>query len=78
MGYNKGDTYESEIFDILKSKNLIAHNSSRGGAGNQPDVKFLHDFGGHNLEVKLDLSADYGQKMLTWNDGIWNWCSVIP
>ncbi len=73
-GYNKGDEYENTIFDILTEKKLIAPNSTRGGAGNQPDIKFLYNSQENNLEVKLDLSADYGQKMLKWSDGIWNWC----
>lgn len=73
-GYNKGDTYEGIIFDLLTTKGLIALNSKRGGAGNQPDISFVHDNRQTNLEVKLDLEADYGQKMLKWNDGIWSWC----
>ena len=63
-GYNKGDTYEGIIFDLLTTKGLIALNSKRGGAGNQPDISFVHDNRQTNLEVKLDLEADYGQKML--------------
>ena len=74
MGYNKGDNYEQNIFDLLTSKGIIAIGSTRGGAGNSTDIKFLHNFQQCNLEVKLDLEADYGQKMLRWNDGIWSWC----
>ena len=74
MGYNKGDTYEQEIFERLAAKNLIVIDSTRGGSGNLADIKFLHNFQEINLEVKLDLEADYGQKMLRWNNGIWSWC----
>ena len=74
MGYNKGDNYEQNIFDLLTSKGLIAIGSARGGAGNATDIKFLYDFQEYNLEVKLDLEADYGQKMLKWDNGIWSWC----
>ncbi len=74
MGYNKGDNYEQNIFDLLTAKGLIATGSTRGGAGNATDIKFLHNFQEYNLEVKLDLEADYGQKMLRWNNGIWSWC----
>jgi hypothetical protein len=74
MGYNKGDNYEQNIFDLLTSKGLIAIGSARGGAGNATDIKFLHNFQEYNLEVKLDLEADYGQKMLKWDNGIWSWC----
>jgi hypothetical protein len=78
MGYNKGDNYEQNIFDLLTAKGLIAIGSTRGGAGNATDIKFLHNFQEYNLEVKLDLEADYGQKMLRWNDGIWSWCVDDP
>jgi hypothetical protein len=74
MGYNKGDNYEQNIFDLLTAKGLIAIGSNRGGAGNATDIKFLHNFQEYNLEVKLDLEADYGQKMLKWDNGIWSWC----
>jgi hypothetical protein len=74
MGYNKGDNYEQSIFDLLTSKGLIVIGSTRGGAGNLTDIKFLFDFQECNLEVKLDLDADYGQKMLRWDNGIWSWC----
>lgn len=74
MGYNKGDNYEQNIFDLLTARGLIAIGSTRGGVGNATDIKFLHNFQEYNLEVKLDLEADYGQKMLKWNNGIWSWC----
>jgi hypothetical protein len=74
MGYNKGDNYEQNIFDLLTAKGLIVIGSTRGGAGNLTDIKFLFDFQECNLEVKLDLDADYGQKMLRWDNGIWSWC----
>jgi hypothetical protein len=74
MGYNKGDIYEQEIFERLDAKGLIVAGSTRAGAGNSTDIKFLHNFQENNLEVKLDLDADYGQKMLKCNDGIWSWC----
>ena len=73
MGYNKGDSYEQTIFDILKAKNLILTGSSRGGAGNKADIEFLYKGIAYNLEVKLNLQADFGQKMLKWENGIWSW-----
>jgi len=74
MGYNKGDSYEQNIFDLLNSKGLIVPNSTRGRAGNSADIKFIYNFQANNLEVKLDLEADYGQKMLKWNNNVWSWC----
>ncbi len=74
MGYNKGDNYEQNIFDLLNAKGLLVLNSTRGGAGRSPDIKFLYNFQECHLEVKLNLEADYGQKMLRWDNGIWSWC----
>ncbi len=73
-GYNKGDSYEEIIFSLLKTRGLIVPDSNRGGAGNAPDIVFLHNLQANNLEVKLDLKADYGQKMLRWSNNIWSWC----
>lgn len=71
--YNRGDAYEKTIFDILNSKGLTPKNSSRAGAGNGTDVVFLHNGGEFNLEVKNGKSADYGQSMIKWKDGRWEW-----
>ena len=73
IGYNKGDSYEQTIFDILNAKSLIVGGSTRGGAGNKADIEFLHKGIANNLEVKLDLKADFGQKMLKWENDIWSW-----
>ncbi|WP_413164288.1 hypothetical protein ACL6C3_00360 [Capilliphycus salinus ALCB114379] len=73
LGYNKGDAYEQLIFNILQQKGFLSPNATRAGAGTGVDIKFLHNSGEHNLEVKLDLNADYGQKMLRWDDGVWSW-----
>ncbi len=58
-GYNKGDAYEQVIFNILQHKGFLSPNATRAGAGTGVDIKFLHNSGEHNLEVKLDLKADY-------------------
>lgn len=71
MGYNKGDSYESVIFEIFKKKGLLPHNFARAGAGGGVDIQFLYRSRLCNLEVKLDLKADYGQKTLGWQDGEW-------
>jgi hypothetical protein len=42
MGYNRGDSYEEIIFNILQKKQLLAPNSSRAGAGTGTDIKFIH------------------------------------
>jgi hypothetical protein len=73
-GYNRGDRYENEIFEILTAKNLVAIDTKRGGAGNLADIQILYNSQIVNLEVKADTEADYGQKMLKWENGIWSWC----
>jgi hypothetical protein len=77
-GYNRGDSYEKVIFDIFQQKGLLSSNSTRGGAGGGPDIRFIHNTLENRLEVKLDLRADYGQKMLKWKNGIWTWCVDDP
>ena len=74
MGYNKGDRYEEKIFEILQKRNLLSPEAKRGGSSSKPDLIFLHQSRPSFLEVKLDLKADYGQKMLKWEDGVWSWC----
>lgn len=77
-GYNLGDSYEQVIFNIFQSKGLLSLNSTRGGAGSGPDIRFIHNALENRLEVKLNLQADYGQKMLKWKNGIWTWCVDDP
>jgi hypothetical protein len=73
--YNSGDAYEEKLFDALKAKLVLAPGTRRSGAGEGPDLQFSHRTRVYNLEAKLDLHADYGQKMLRWSltEG-WNWC----
>lgn len=75
MAYNKGDLYEETIFKILQNKKLIPNNFARAGAGGGADIKFIYQSQEHNLEIKVDLKADYGQKMLRWNSKsqLWYW-----
>lgn len=61
-GYNRGDRYESEIFEILVARNLIAIDTKRGGARNLADIQISYNSQIINLEVKADTEADYGQK----------------
>ena len=73
--YNRGDAYEKKLFDALQKKGVLAPGTHRAGAGTGPDLKFSHRTRIYNLEAKLDLKADYGQKMLKWSkDQGWSWC----
>ena len=72
--YNKGDEYEDKIFKLMAGKGILLHGCKRAGAGVGCDAIFVHQGKSYNLEIKKDLFADYGQKMLNWNkqDG-WFW-----
>ena len=71
--YNKGDAYEDKVFRILQQLNFTIPNSRRAGAGGGTDMVLIHKGKRYNLEVKKDLGADYGQKMLKWSDDNWHW-----
>lgn len=74
VGYNKGDIYEDKIFLICVSRGITNPEFKRGGAGNLTDIVFIHNGQLHNLEVKANTGADYGQKMLKWSNNTWSWC----
>lgn len=75
FGYNKGDSYEELVLEICRKKGIVPHSFQRAGAGGGADICFVHKGIPRNLEVKLDLSADYGQKMLKWNNtDSWQFC----
>ena len=72
--YNKGDEYEDKIFRILRDSKQVPEGFERAGAGDRPDIVFLHSGKPHNLEVKNALTVDFGQKMLRWSaDKKWYW-----
>ena len=72
--FNLGDAYEYRIFTILKKKELIPLDAERAGAGGGSDAYFINSGKRYNLEIKKDLQADYGQKMLRWSkDQGWYW-----
>lgn len=72
--YNKGDAYEDKIYNLMKKSGILSIGNKRAGAGTGQDAKFTHKGMDYNLEIKLDLLADYGQKMLSWSKGGgWIW-----
>lgn len=73
--YNLGDEYEEKIVNLMSKKGLLPRGFSRAGAGGGLDAKFVHQKKEYNLEIKKDLLADYGQKMVKWNlSNGWFWC----
>jgi len=72
--YNKGDAYEEKIVKIMKRHGIVPKHFHRAGAGGGTDAIFVHHGKQYNLELKKDLFADYGQKMLTWSKStLWTW-----
>lgn len=65
-GKNKGIKYEERIGLILKNKGLMY--GTTGGASSNPDVYINHNDSLIPIEIKKDLSADYAQIELRWNN----------
>ena len=72
MAGKKGFLYETSIHRKLKQKGITPLGSQPAGANpNLPDAVFLYNNQSHNLEVKLDLSTDFGQGTLNYKGGAW-------
>ncbi|MCX6701724.1 MAG: hypothetical protein NTX96_00825 [Candidatus Zambryskibacteria bacterium] len=72
--YNKGDAYEDKIYNLMKTSSILSMGCKRAGAGTGQDSQFTHKGKDYNLEIKLDLLADYGQKMFMWSkENSWFW-----
>ena len=74
VGYNDGDSYEAQIFEILRDKGVLKQGEKRAGAaGNKSDAVFVHNGKEYNLEIKKDETADFGQKYLRWEKNKFVW-----
>lgn len=65
-GKNKGIKYEDRISRILSDKGLT--DGTTGGATNKPDMCTNYNDVTIPLEVKKDLTADFAQIELRWNE----------
>lgn len=75
--YNEGDAYEREIYEICEQRGVLLPGFTRAGAGGGIDIKLQHYGRATNLEVKLDLRADYGQRYLKWDErNGWQFCVI--
>lgn len=64
----RGFIYERHIFNTLLSENLTNRTHSPAQTGSKKaDTAFLVNNKYYNLEIKLDLSADFGQGTLRYN-----------
>jgi hypothetical protein len=66
-----GFAYERRIYSELSIDDLIPDGFSPAGSGHGPDGMFLFKDAAFNLEIKLDLKADYGQVELRNKHGKW-------
>ena len=72
MAGKKGFLYETSIHRKLKQKGITPLGSQPAGANpNLPDAIFIYKGVPYKLEVKLDLSTDFGQGTLNYSDGTW-------
>ncbi len=66
-----GFAYEKTIYDILAKEDLVPPHFKPAGSGHGLDGMFIYRNGEWNLEIKLDLKADYGQVELRNIHGKW-------
>ena len=72
MAGQRGFLYEGRVFNKLKSKNLVPTGITPAGPDpSKPDAVFKYNNVSYNLEVKLNLEADYGQGTLEYSQGKW-------
>ena len=72
MAGQRGFLYEGRVFNKLKSKNLVPPGITPAGPDpSKPDAVFKYNNVSYNLEVKLNLEADYGQGTLEYSQGKW-------
>lgn len=72
MAGEQGFAYEQSIYSKLNSKKLVPSGFRPAGSdASAPDAKFIYKGKPYNLELKLDLKADYGQGSLDYVNGQW-------
>jgi len=72
MAGKQGFLYEERIHNKLKVEGLVPKGFKPAKSNpNLPDSQFIFNSTITNLEVKLDLAADYGQGTLNYENGVW-------
>ena len=67
----EGFAYERRIYKTLADAGLAPNHFKPAGSGHGPDGMFVFRGGEWNLEIKLDLKADYGQVEIRNKHGKW-------
>lgn len=72
MAGQQGFLYEERIHNKLKAKGIAPVGFTPAKSNPfAPDAMFMYSGRSNKLEVKLNLSADYGQGTLDYANGIW-------
>ena len=72
MAGQKGFVYEEKIHNKLKAKGIAPAGFTPARSNPfAPDAMFMYRGSSYKLEVKLNLSTDYGQGTLNYENGIW-------
>jgi len=72
MAGQKGFIYEEKIHNKLKAKGIAPAGFTPARSNPfAPDAMFMYRGSSYKLEVKLNLSTDYGQGTLNYENGIW-------
>ena len=72
MAGQQGFVYEEKIHNKLKTKGIVPAGFSPARSNPfAPDTMFMYRGNSNKLEVKLNLSTDYGQGTLDYVDGVW-------
>ncbi len=72
LDWNRGQRYEYKMFRLLYDRGYLT--APEPGTPGGTDSGFMHNGNIYKLEIKRDLSADYGQKALMWNaESGWHW-----
>jgi len=72
MAGQQGFVYEEKIHNKLKTKGIVPAGFSPARSNPfAPDTMFMYKGRSNKLEVKLNLSTDYGQGTLDYVGGVW-------
>ncbi len=67
LGKNKGQNYESDVFEILDDAGLIFPGTTSEGLAGGADAEISINHKKYHLEIKNGLGADFGQKKFNWS-----------
>tara|TARA_Y100001968_G_scaffold201508_1_gene185025 strand:- start:451 stop:1128 length:678 start_codon:yes stop_codon:yes gene_type:complete len=73
MAGQQGFAYESRVHNRLNAGGFVPRGFTPAGSNSSaPDCAFIYGGTTHKLEVKLNMTADYGQGTLNYSQGGWS------